>query len=105
MDNKYGKLFTADDVRQIVERCLEEDVDNETHAEHIIDQYEGKFAGAEPVFVLLGRDRYARGTLHKYYDLCERGQKVDPEHLRVVERTINDFEEYAAVNTVKDPTS
>jgi hypothetical protein len=103
MDNKYGKLFTVEDVHEIVEKAIESEVESKLDVDDIIQRHEGKFAGDEPVFVLLARDRYARGTLHQYYDLCERGRKVPPEHLNVVERTINDFEEYAAQNTVKHP--
>lgn len=98
-DNKYGKLYTRDDVLAIIEICIEAGVDNSTDAWKHIDGYKGKLSNNMPVFVLLGQDRRALGTVRYYRD--HQGSDAPNEHIRMIEKSLDDFDQYRIDNPHK----
>jgi hypothetical protein len=68
MDPKYGRIFTEDDVRQLVERAGTDGLAN-SELDALISGFEGKF-GDEPVFTLRAQDNAALRTIEDYWNAC-----------------------------------
>lgn len=54
----------------------------------------------EPVFIFRARDVHAQATLEHYLKLCNAGDstEVDPPHLEIIQKRIQDFEKFATEN-------
>lgn len=98
-DNKYGKLYTVDDVLSIVETCLETGIEDEGEALEIINNHVGKFSGDMPVFVMSAKDRRALGAIRHYRDNQSPG--APSGHLASIDRAIADFEKWRNNNPDK----
>lgn len=117
-DSKYGRLFTEDDVREIVNAAVfagielaesgdEEDTRN-FHGDAIYDAVvsgvDVKFPEDEPLFVLRAQDDIAFDTILAYYEAC-KDAGIRQEHLDNVDASIELFRKFRDENPdrVKDP--
>ena len=96
-DAKYGKLYTEQDVRLIVQTAIENDIDSETQLDAILENL-GKesqlaFPADEPLFLLRGQDLLAAEAVHHYAN-SSAANGVDPQQqhsVRVAAQTFVDF--------------
>jgi len=61
-DDKYGRIFTQDDARSLVEACL----NTGKSYDELIQSGEFTFPADEPLFVLRGQDETALETIEEY---------------------------------------
>lgn len=115
-DNKYGRIFTEEDVKQFIGMAFvageEAENDSPTSAgggEHgcdvdaLFEAFDGeefRFPEDEPMFVMRGQDRLALGTLRKYQELAE-AHECDQDHLNTIEQTLRQFEHFRVSNPDK----
>jgi hypothetical protein len=99
MDNKYGRIFTFSDVEKILE-WVEGNTNSASaiDAEEIISSMdeEGvrfKWPVDEPLFILRGRDKRARGTVRYYAD--HQSAQAPFNHMNAVEQAYRSFDKYA----------
>ena len=100
MDNKYGNLYTEDDVKKIVQRCMEHEIAGEDELMELIEslraQDELKFMDGEPLFVLRGKDRLSLAAVRCYLERCESSQHVPAAHIDSVVTACHAFEGFRA---------
>jgi hypothetical protein len=100
-DNKYGNLYTREDVIDIFKKILDDDIlDSDKKA---IDAHQGKLSGDMPVMVLLGQDRRALGAV-KFYQ-GNQSPDASQHHLDLIDKTVGDFEVWRTDHsfTMKEP--
>lgn len=103
-DTKYGRIFSEEDVKSIVEYALEHGFETEEETETFLSDYEGKSPSDEPVFVLRGQDNFAVATLERYVELCRSGNPGIPqvissaEHQNEAIRALEGFREFQRDN-------
>lgn len=104
-DNKYGRLFTQEDVEKIVELMDPSGFDAGS-ARVAIEELgsEAKFPVDEPLFVLRAQDRYAGPAIGHYLEMCKVADLSEP-HVNAVNAAWQDFQEFFDSNPdkVKDP--
>jgi predicted MPP superfamily phosphohydrolase len=102
-DNKYGPLYTRDDLMAIIGKCIDADVAGESEAYEIVREYKGKLSGDMPIFVLLAKDKTAAGTIRDYD--ARQSISAPKHHLDMVAKAHSDFEEWANhhPDKMKDP--
>lgn len=104
-DGKYGRIFTQDDVCEIV-RFMRPDGFDAGSVEAAIEELDSDgsatFPPEEPIFTLRAKDRCALGTVRYYGDLIVRSPE---EHKDSVERAVRTFEQFRADHgdRMKDP--
>jgi hypothetical protein len=89
VDNKYGRLFTIDDVLTLM--AAADGPVNKTFGQ-IIEGFEGKFPQDEPVFLLRAQDKRALGAIRFYRE--RQRFDADHDHLMGVEQAVRDFENF-----------
>lgn len=104
-DNKYGRIFTENDVQKILDFVNGEDEDNLTDVLDGMDA-EGvrfKWEADEPVFVLRARDKTAEGAVRYYRD--HQRPNAPANHLDGAEKSVNAFRDYRQNHPemMKDP--
>jgi len=99
MDNKYGRIFTEEDVK----RLLQDDryFVSGRPVEEILDEFEGKFPKNEPVFVLRGQDKRAIGALRYYRD--HQDPRAPLSHLDSVDKAYDRFSDFRIHHETKEP--
>lgn len=97
MDSKYGRLFTTMDVKAIVERAIEEEVEDERELDEIIESHGGKFPRDEPLFLLRGQDSAAADTIRDYHANC-KAKRAGAEHMNSIGLAEEAFRDFARVN-------
>jgi hypothetical protein len=99
-DNKYGSIYTEDDLKMIVERCMESDIQGEDELMVVIEslrlQDQLKFMHDEPLFLLRGKDRLALSAVRCYLERCENSQYVSSAHIDSVVSAVRSFEDFRA---------
>jgi len=101
MDKKYGRLFTEDDVRTLVEVAMS--LDEEINIQTFIDEFEGKFPVDEALFLLRAQDKRALGAIRFYYD--HQSPRANQGHLDAIQHAIDSFDKFRLKNVerVKEP--
>lgn len=95
-DRKYGRVFTEDDVRQIVQWAIENEIETETELSAYLGEFEGKFPADEPTFTLRARDQRAIGALAFYRS--HQSHTAPANHLDGIQAAVNDFDRYREEN-------
>jgi hypothetical protein len=103
-DNKYGRLFTIEDVEKIVAASGAEMTD----VEGILAQEDAvgtqfKFPADEPLFLARAQDRYAEGAVRSYVHVINASPRVPDAHKDMAMKTARDFRDYRDNHEVKDP--
>jgi len=109
MDNKYGRIFTQDDVRMILERYDPEFSDGEfgDSDENLADLLRDmdasgvrfKFEPDEPLFVFRGHDKRAAGGIRHYRD--HQSPNAPRNHVYAIEAALRAFDDYRQANPGK----
>ena len=116
-DNKYGELYTEDELVKIVQMAvasaLEFSNDGET-PEQVKERFsdpdirevartdiDRKFNPGEPLFILRGQDRRALGAIRWYRD--HQWPNATQEHLDSIEEAVAFFEQYRKLAGTKEP--
>lgn len=96
MDNKYGQLYTAADVRKIVAAYTaadEFDLHNDKEFEGILSKDEYHFPRSEPQFVIRGKDNSGQAFVEDYRDThAVRGAPA--AFIDLVQGTVNQFADF-----------
>jgi hypothetical protein len=116
-DNKYGEIYTEDEVVQLVQMAVKEvlkgiregndeavinDVFNEGDIREVArTEIERKFLPGEPLFILRGQDKRALGAVRWYRD--HQWPNATQEHIDKVDDAVALFEEYRKVGAMKEP--
>ena len=116
-DNKYGEIYTEDEVVQIVQLAVQDavhSVSNGENPEEVKARFtEGdirevartdlnrKFKPGEPLFILRGQDRRALGAVRWYRD--HQWPNSDPAHLERIDEAVAFFEQYRKMAGTKEP--
>jgi hypothetical protein len=106
-DDKYGRIFTEEDVLKIVSGFLGaagQRFDAEDIRERIGD-IEGFFPSDEPLFILRGQDKRALGCVRNYRTMAVYGVKVSREFEKGLDAAVAAFEQFRIDNPdrMKDP--
>ena len=108
-DEKYGRIFTDTDLRNVVQRAMEQDIQSEDELDQIIARMDGegsfKFPADEPVFVLRAQDMAAASGLYGYQEGVENFDdgSVPQEHKDGIDKAIKSFSKFALANKTKLP--
>lgn len=106
-DNKYGRVFTQADVEKMLNYAADHGYDGEGAADLAArmdaDGERFKFPADEPLFILRGRDKRARGTVRYYAD--HQSAQAPFNHMNAVEAAYRVFDNYANDNPgeMKEP--
>ena len=116
-DNKYGELYTEDELVQVVRMAVEETIglceSGETDdmvwerftegniREVARTEIERKFKPGEPLFILRGQDRRALGAVRWYRD--HQWPNATQEHLESIDEALAFFESYRKMAGTKEP--
>lgn len=116
-DNKYGELYTEDEVVQLVKMAVESAVnfmDNGESPDDVLERFtdadirevartdiERKFHPGEPLFVLRGQDKRALGAVRFYRE--HQWPSATQEHLNSVDAAVERFEAYRNLGHMKEP--
>lgn len=99
-DGKYGRIFTEEDVREILVFACDDNklsageaMNDLVHSKH--SPVQTRFPADEPIFVLRGQDRLALGAIQHYYHRC-MGRLRPQALLTEVERALKAFEQFRA---------
>lgn len=85
---KYGRLFTEDDVRSMLE-AYEETGHN---FDDLVQSGRFTFPEDEPLFVLRAQDKRALGAIRYYQD--HQNPRASIAHLNNIERAVRAFEDF-----------
>ena len=118
-DNKYGELYTEDEVVKIVQMAVQSmielvgnsditnglDIDGHFSEGNIREvartEIERVFHPGEPLFVLRGQDKRALGAVRWYRDHQWPGSKHD--HIDSIDEALARFEAYRKLGRMKEP--
>lgn len=116
-DNKYGEIYTEDEVVQIVQMAVKEvlkgiregndedtinDVFNEGDIREVArTEVDRRFLPGEPLFILRGQDKRALGAVRWYRD--HQWPNATNEHIEKIDDAVALFEEYRKVGVMKEP--
>ena len=116
-DNKYGELYTEDEVVKLVQMAVDASlsfVNNGEASSEVKERFnEGDirevarteisrvFHPGEPLFVLRGQDRRALGAVRWYRD--HQWPNATQEHLNNIEEALAFFEQYRKIAGTKEP--
>lgn len=117
MDNKYGELYTEDEVVQLVTMAVQSAVKFATDGEspeEVLERFGDadirevartdiprRFHPGEPLFVLRGQDKRALGAVRFYRE--HQWPNATHEHLESVDAAVERFEAYRALGQMKEP--
>lgn len=107
MDSKYGRIFTQDDVVNIVFRAFDIDNDNDgfdlddiiriiEKDEKLIEQR--TFPDDEPLFILRAKDQLAYSAIEQYQIVCDEDGDVDEGHRAGIDEARKRFVEFRNEN-------
>jgi hypothetical protein len=115
-DNKYGELYTEDEVVKVVEMAVQAVIDLCANGEDTNEVW-GRFSEGdirevartntriwhpgEPLFILRGQDRRALGALRWYRD--HQFPNAPREHLDSIDEAVARFEAYRNLAATKEP--
>lgn len=95
MDNKYGRLFTEQDVVELMRAASNTLVDSDVAAKRIVDQFVGKLPVDEPSFLLRAKDAFALEAVVAYQDRIVHNNSIfevpTVDFLRSVGQSIREF--------------
>ena len=107
-DSKYGRLFTEDDVIELMTQAASAYVGIErgpsvNQLMYIIADFEGKFPVDEPNFLMRGKDRWALGALRHYQQ--HQSSNASQDHLDNIDNAVVAFEQFRLnhKDRMKDP--
>lgn len=102
-DNKYGRIFTEEDVHQIVRHAVEFEFSSEEDLTDFLEGFEGKFPKDEPTFTLRAQDRRAISAIRFYSD--HQSPKVSMKHEESIDDTLAEFDRWRKENPdrLKEP--
>jgi hypothetical protein len=121
MDNKYGHLYTADDMIAFARIIASSDIgdsdkdwngadwteDDLAAVKTMLNDFEGRFPNDEPLFLLRGQDRRALGCVRNYRTMIDYGggKRGSKELLVGLDGAVNQFETFRAEHPdrMKDP--
>lgn len=112
MDNKYGHLYTAEDMLAFARIYAGSGVDiandfNEEAADELLDDFEGRFPKDEPLFLLRGQDRRALAAVRNYRTMVSYsgGKEPSAELMVGLDTVVDQFEDFQADHSdrVKEP--
>lgn len=96
-DNKYGRVFTQADVEKMLDYAIDHGYDGEGAADLAArmdaDGERFKFPADEPLFILRGRDKRARGAVRFYAD--HQSAQAPFNHMNAVEAAYRSFDHFA----------
>jgi hypothetical protein len=94
-DNKYGRLFTRDDVEKIVNlvRKFDEESGSRVDLDLVISDNAFTFPADEPLFVIRAKDQLGLAQVRNYGTLC-RARGCKAAHLDGIDRAERDFEAF-----------
>jgi hypothetical protein len=116
-DNKYGELYSEDELVKVVEMAVQAVIDLCANGEDTNEIW-GRFSEAnirevaradierswkpgEPLFVLRGQDRRALGAIRWYRD--HQFPSAPQEHLDKIDEAVARFEAYRKMAATKEP--
>lgn len=93
-DNKYGRLFTEDDLRNVVQKAMEQSITGDDGLDKILVQMyedgEFTFGKDEPLFALRGQDKLAVQAISDYGSISSaNGVHQDQQH--AVQKALDQF--------------
>lgn len=98
MDNKYGHLFTAEDMIAFARIFAESGIDiySDDAADEMLDDFQGRFPKDEPLFLLRGQDRQALSCVRNYRTMTafSRTREPTPEMLTGLDAVVMQFEDF-----------
>lgn len=118
-DNKYGEIYTEDEVVQVVRLAIQSmvelvgnsditngvDIDGHFSEGNIREvartEIPRTFHDGEPIFILRGQDKRALGAVRWYRDHQWPGSK--PEHIDSIDEALARFEAYRKLAATKEP--
>jgi len=107
-DSKYGRLFTENDVIELMSQAAKAYVGIErgpsvNQIMYIIADFEGKFPEDEPNFLLRAQDRWALGALRHYQQ--HQFKDASQDHLDNIDNAVVAFEQFRLNNNdrMKNP--
>lgn len=116
-DNKYGELYTEDEVVRIVQIAVDSALEYATNGDEPREiramfsdgnirevaraDINRMFLPGEPLFVLRGQDRRAIGAIRWYRD--HQFPSARPEHLDSIDEALARFEAYRNLAGTKEP--
>jgi hypothetical protein len=101
-DNKYGRIFTEEDLRNVVANAIDEKIDGEDGLDQIIvrmyDNGEFKFPKDEPLFMLRAQDQLAVQAISDYSSMsAANGVNQDQQH--AVQQALDQFKVWQRVHS------
>ena len=117
-DNKYGEIYTEDEVVKVVQlavvevlklckvdKAWEDDINGRFSEGNIREvartEIDRVFHPGEPLFILRGQDRRALGAVRWYRDHQWPGSK--PDHIESIDEALARFEAYRQLGSMKEP--
>lgn len=97
--NKYGRIFTQDDVYSIVEHAIEREFEETEDLTLYLEDFKGRFDKDEPLFVLRARDKRAIAAVRNYRD--NQNPRAPQNHLDGIEKAMSEFEAFRVKNVDK----
>ncbi len=103
MDSKYGRIFTEEDVKAIVELAVEQEVSSVDEAETLMDDFDGRFPADEPIFVLRARDKRALAAVRQYRE--NQSPRAPVNHIEGLDKAVREFEKFRVqhADQMKEP--
>jgi len=116
-DNKYGEVYTEDEVVKLVQMAVDSAVGYMSNGENEQDvrnrfsdadirevartDIERVFHPGEPLFILRGQDKRALGAVRFYRD--HQWPSATQEHLNNIDAAVERFEAYRQLGHMKEP--
>jgi hypothetical protein len=116
-DNKYGEIYTEDEVVEVVQlavdgvlELLDKGIDKNTIKLSFSDgdireaartEVDRHWLPGEPLFILRGQDRRALGAVRWYRD--HQWPNAEREHLERIDDAVAAFEAYRKLGAMKEP--
>jgi len=98
MDNKYGHLFTSEDMIAFARIVAESGIDiyNDDAVDEMLDDFDSRFPKDEPLFLLRGQDRQALSCVRNYRTMTafNRHREAPPELLTGLDAVVMQFEDF-----------
>jgi hypothetical protein len=98
MDNKYGYLFTAEDMLAFAKIVSQSgvSVDAEEALDELLDNYSGRFPKDEPLFLVRGKDKQGLPCVRNYRTMTSYTRELDPDPglLAGLNAVVTQFDEF-----------